>query len=115
MIFTKLRMPQIVVLDYEERILPFRGYIFENQVSSPHYEYLYVCTALAGGLTGTTIASATSFNLVSTMHGAARFAILQKRLEALRSDDPDCNTAMVDCVKRHQDAIKYEISMNILQ
>nr|AXM05151.1 odorant receptor [Campoletis chlorideae] len=106
-LFMLTPMIEIVVFHSEERILPFRGYFMKNQTSSPLYERLYVVNMVLGGLCGTTIAGATSFNLVSTMHGAARFAVLQKKLEALKSDDINCEPAMVDCVKRHQDAIKF--------
>ena len=58
-------------------------------------------------MVGTSIASATTFNLVATIHGSARFAMLQKKLELLKYDDPDCDTLMGDCVKRHQEAIRY--------
>lgn len=78
----------------------------KNQTSSPIYERLYVVNMILGGLCGTTIASATSFNLVSTMHAAARFTVLQKKLEALKGDDAVSEGAMVDCIRRHQDAIK---------
>ncbi|XP_043272510.1 odorant receptor 13a-like [Venturia canescens] len=106
-LFMLAPMIDILVFHSEERILPFRGYFMRNQTSSPLYERLYVVNVILGGLCGTTIAGATSFNLVSTMHGAARFSVLQKRLEALKSNDSDCGAAMIDCVKRHQDAIKF--------
>lgn len=53
------------------------------------------------------IAGATSFNLIVIMHGSAKFAVLRKRLEALKGDDPSSGTVMADCVHRHRQAIEW--------
>ncbi|XP_043255410.1 odorant receptor 13a-like [Colletes gigas] len=90
-----------------DKVLPFRGYFFINQTISPVFERLYMFNVTAGGFAGSMIAGATSFNFIVIMHGSAKFAVLRKRLEGLKSDDPNSISAMTDCVIRHQEAIEY--------
>ncbi|KAL6256416.1 hypothetical protein P5V15_012529 [Pogonomyrmex californicus] len=90
-----------------QRILPFHGYFFINQTVSPVYECIYVFNVMGGFFAGGTICGATSFSLMATIHGSAKFVVLQKKLEAITSNDPHVDRAMANCVKRHQDAIAF--------
>ncbi|XP_076637266.1 odorant receptor 13a [Colletes latitarsis] len=105
-IFMCVPILEIYILG-RDKVLPFRGYFFINQTVSPVFECLYMFNVTAGGFGGSMIAGATSFNLVVIMHGSAKFAVLRKRLEGLKSDEPDSVSAMTDCVIRHQEAIAY--------
>ncbi|XP_024938769.1 odorant receptor 13a-like isoform X2 [Cephus cinctus] len=105
--FMTVPMLETYILHSEEKILPFRGYFFLNHTLSPNYEMIYIFEIIAGSFGGSMIAGVTSFNLVVIMHGAARFSLLQKKLESLNRNDPDVNKLMVKCIKLHQDAIKF--------
>ncbi|XP_029046731.2 odorant receptor 13a-like [Osmia bicornis bicornis] len=98
---------EIYVFNGSEKILPFRGYFIINQTVSPVFECLYLFNVTAGGFGGSMIAGATSFNLIVIMHGSAKFAVLRKRLEAFKGNDPSSGFVMADCVHRHQQAIEY--------
>ncbi|EZA55754.1 hypothetical protein X777_03928, partial [Ooceraea biroi] len=89
-----------------ERTFPFH-YIYFNQTASPIFECLYFLDTIAGLSTVCTISSATSFNLVAVIHGSAKFAILQRRLETVNRNDPDIDRVIVNCIRRHQDAIAF--------
>ncbi|XP_032668798.1 odorant receptor 13a-like [Odontomachus brunneus] len=98
---------EIYILGAKEKLLPFRGYFFVNQTVTPVYQCLYVFNVIAGSSVGATISSVTSFTLIAITHGSAKFAVLRKRLEAMSSNDFDIKKVVVDCVKRHQDAIAF--------
>ncbi|KAI4479671.1 hypothetical protein M0802_014361 [Mischocyttarus mexicanus] len=89
------------------RILPFRGYYIVNHTISPIFEILYTYNVISGCFSATTIAGATTFNLVIIMHGSAKFAILQKRLQNIKGNDREAYAELSECVKSHQDAITY--------
>ncbi|KAK0090799.1 hypothetical protein PV325_003819 [Microctonus aethiopoides] len=91
----------------DERVLPFRGYFFQNQMNSPYYEYLYAFEIIAGLLGGSTISAATSLNLLIVMHGAAKFSIVREKLKSLKSDDINIKDHLANCVRLHQDAILF--------
>ncbi|XP_071650396.1 odorant receptor 13a isoform X2 [Temnothorax longispinosus] len=74
---------------------------------SPAFEYIYIFNLIGGCFGGGTIIGATSFNLIAITHGSAKFAMLRKKLEAMDSNDPDADRAMVNCIKDHQDAITF--------
>ncbi|XP_026830067.1 putative odorant receptor 92a isoform X3 [Ooceraea biroi] len=77
------------------------------KTASPIFECLYFLDTIAGLSTVCTISSATSFNLVAVIHGSAKFAILQRRLETVNRNDPDIDRVIVNCIRRHQDAIAF--------
>ncbi|KAL2726659.1 odorant receptor 13a-like isoform X2 [Vespula squamosa] len=85
------------------RILPFRGYYFVNHTISPYFEIIYTFNVVSGCFAATTIAAATSFNLVVIMHGSAKFAIIQNRLKNIKAQS--AYTELSACIKSHQDAI----------
>ncbi|XP_071650394.1 odorant receptor 10 isoform X1 [Temnothorax longispinosus] len=97
---------EVYILE-KERVLPYRGYFFFNQTISPAFEYIYIFNLIGGCFGGGTIIGATSFNLIAITHGSAKFAMLRKKLEAMDSNDPDADRAMVNCIKDHQDAITF--------
>ncbi|KAK0182943.1 hypothetical protein PV327_001023 [Microctonus hyperodae] len=98
---------QIIFGGTDERVLPFRGYFFRNQINSPYYEYLYAFEIIAGLLGGSTISAATSLNLIITMHAAAKFSIVCEKLKSLKSDDINIKDHFANCVRLHQDAILF--------
>ncbi|XP_011697074.1 PREDICTED: odorant receptor 13a-like [Wasmannia auropunctata] len=104
--FTCIPILEVYALG-RERIFPFRGYFFVNQSISPIYECLYVFNVTGGSFSAGTIVGATTFNLVATTHGSAKFAVLRKKLEAISSNDPNADRAMANCIKDHQNAITF--------
>ncbi|XP_077265636.1 odorant receptor 13a isoform X2 [Temnothorax americanus] len=74
---------------------------------SPAFECIYIFNLIGGCFGGGTIIGATSFNLIAITHGSAKFAVLRKKLEAMDSNDPNADRAMVSCIKDHQDAITF--------
>ncbi|XP_077265638.1 putative odorant receptor 92a isoform X4 [Temnothorax americanus] len=97
---------EVYILE-KERVLPYRGYFFFNQTISPAFECIYIFNLIGGCFGGGTIIGATSFNLIAITHGSAKFAVLRKKLEAMDSNDPNADRAMVSCIKDHQDAITF--------
>lgn len=61
---------------------------------------------IAGAFGGSTIAGATTLNLILVMHGSAKFLVVRRNIENLKSDKHSSIT-FTDCVKRHQEAILY--------
>nr|AQN78404.1 olfactory receptor 2 [Meteorus pulchricornis] len=98
---------QIIFLGTDERILPFRGFFFQNQTNTPYYECLYVFDVIAGALGGSTISGATSLNLMLVTHGAAKFSLVRKKLQALKSNDANVDRDLEKCVRLHQEAILF--------
>ena len=90
--------------DEHKRVLPFRGYYFFNFTASPTFETTYVINALVGSLGCSTIAGATGFSLVFTIHGAAKFSIIQNDFQTLKSAS---NKDIRKCILRHQECIRY--------
>ncbi|XP_034940852.1 odorant receptor 13a-like [Chelonus insularis] len=115
--FMFIPLLESVLLGTNERKLPFRGYFYDNQTNYPAYGYLYIYSITSGGLGGCTIAGATSLNLIMVMHGAAKFKVVRKRLEALKSE-ADNKEEFKECVIQHQSAILFaervEGTINIL-
>ncbi|XP_047351725.1 odorant receptor 82a-like isoform X1 [Vespa velutina] len=93
--------------DTTMRVLPFRGYFFVNHTISPFFEIIYTFNIVSGCFSATTIAGATSFNLVVVMHGSAKFAIVQRRLKNIKGNDQSTYAELSACVKNHQDAITF--------
>ncbi|KAK2584228.1 hypothetical protein KPH14_006643 [Odynerus spinipes] len=89
------------------RVLPFRGYFFVNHTISPIFEIVYTYNVVSGCFSATTIAGATGFNLVVVMHGSAKFAILQRRLRAIKGTEKTAEADLAACIKSHQDAIAF--------
>ncbi|KAG7204007.1 hypothetical protein KM043_001870 [Ampulex compressa] len=104
-LFTFISFVDIYVMGTGERVLPFRGYFYANQTVSPIFECIYVTNVLAGFFCADMICAATTINLVITMHGAAKFAILRRHLEAVDKVDRDVKAVVGECVSLHQEAI----------
>nr|AGG17934.1 olfactory receptor 1 [Microplitis mediator] len=108
---------EVKILGMEEKKLPFRGYFFENQTITPAYGGLYLLGVTAGGFGGSMIAGATTLNLILVMHGAAKFMVVRKNIESLKSNSENSIT-FIDCVRGHQDAILFaervENTINVL-
>ncbi|CAD6232029.1 GSCOCT00001708001.3-RA-CDS, partial [Cotesia congregata] len=108
---------EVKVLGMEEKKLPFRGFFFSNQTNSPAYQGFYVLGVIVGAFGGSTIAGATTLNLILVMHGSAKFLVVRRNIENLKNDKHNSIT-IADCVKRHQEAILFaervENTINIL-
>ncbi|XP_015177210.1 PREDICTED: odorant receptor 13a-like [Polistes dominula] len=96
-----------IIFNTNVRILPFRGYYFVNHTISPIFEIIYTFNVLSGCFSATTIAGATTFNLVIIMHGSAKFAIIQNRLKQIKGNDRNAYVELSECVKSHQEAITF--------
>ena len=105
---------QIFLLDGDRKKLPFRGYIFIDHTISPIFECVLAMNISAGVLGCSTIAAATSFSLVSVIHSAAKFSILQRKLKKLKSDDEHVDEVLKDCVVQHLECIKYNFLSNFV-
>ncbi|XP_043668364.1 odorant receptor 13a-like isoform X2 [Vespula pensylvanica] len=95
------------IYDTTMRVLPFRGYFFVNHTISPFFEIIYTFNVVSGCFSATTIAAATSFNLVVIMHGSAKFAIIQNKLKNIKGNKQSAYTELSACIKSHQDAITF--------
>ncbi|KAL2728147.1 odorant receptor 13a-like isoform X1 [Vespula maculifrons] len=95
------------IYDTTMRVLPFRGYFFVNHTISPFFEIIYTFNVVSGCFSATTIAAATSFNLVVIMHGSAKFAIIQNKLKKIKGNKQSAYTELSACIKSHQDAITF--------
>ncbi|XP_014228891.2 odorant receptor 13a-like [Trichogramma pretiosum] len=110
-------MPYVEALHGHRRILPFRGYYFFDldTASSPVYLGVYVMNFTLGAFGCSTIAAATSFSLIATIHASAKFAIVKKKFETIDWNEPE---QVKMCVQDHQNCIKYaenvETVINIL-
>ncbi|XP_036150660.1 putative odorant receptor 92a [Monomorium pharaonis] len=91
----------------KKKIFPYRGYYFANQTVSPYYECFYIFNIIGGTFGAMMILGATTFYLIAVTHGSAKFAVLRKNLEAINTNNPDVDEAMVNCIKEHQDAITF--------
>ncbi|KAL7306709.1 hypothetical protein TKK_0001380 [Trichogramma kaykai] len=110
-------MPYVEALHGHRRILPFRGYYFFDldTASSPVYLGVYVINVTLGAFGCSTIAAATSFSLIATIHASAKFAVVKKKFETIDWNEPE---QVKTCVQDHQNSIKYaenvETVINVL-
>ncbi|CAB0029079.1 unnamed protein product [Trichogramma brassicae] len=110
-------MPYVEALHGHRKILPFRGYYFFDldTASSPVYLGVYVMNFTLGAFGCSTIAAATSFSLIATIHASAKFAIVKKKFETIDWNEPE---QVKTCVQDHQNCIKYaenvETVINVL-
>ncbi|XP_012275770.1 odorant receptor 13a [Orussus abietinus] len=98
---------ELQLLGAERRWLPFRGHFFINATVSPVYESLYIYEIIGGVFGGSSIAAVTTFTLVTVTHGAARFALVGRKLQSLKGDEPNAEELSTRYIKQHQDAIEF--------
>ncbi|NP_001177711.1 odorant receptor 296 [Nasonia vitripennis] len=105
--FILMPMLELKFVENAKRMLPYRGYFFFNHTVPGVYEYVYLVNSMLGVLGCSTIACATSFSLITSIHGAAKFAIVQKDFE--RIDQVTWNNSEIvgRCVRRHQECIRF--------
>ncbi|OXU28468.1 hypothetical protein TSAR_011465 [Trichomalopsis sarcophagae] len=90
-----------------KKVLPYRGYFFYNYTQPEVYGYTYLANSMVGALGCTSIAYGTSFSLISTIHGAAKFAIVKRDFEKIDRTTWTDNKIVGNCVRRHQECIRF--------
>ncbi|XP_066585399.1 putative odorant receptor 92a isoform X2 [Prorops nasuta] len=106
--FIFLPVLEMTLLNREAKNYPFHGdYYFFNETNSgsPIFECLYVFNSLSGAYGCSIISGATTFNLVTVIHASAKFSVVRRILEDLKSQNPNARGILRHCVKLHQDAI----------
>lgn len=87
-------------------MLPYRGYFFFNHTTSPLFGVIYAADAIVGCLGCSTIAGATSFSLVTTMHGAAKFVLVQKDFKSIDASGWASKNKVGSAIRQHQECIR---------
>ncbi|XP_058808975.1 uncharacterized protein LOC131674364 isoform X1 [Phymastichus coffea] len=90
-------------------VLPFGGrYFFNHTRSGSVYAATYAGNALVGGIGCSTIAGATCFSLITTIHASAKFALVRRHFESIsHAEWMGRSTGKFRlCVREHQQCIK---------
>ncbi|XP_058808977.1 odorant receptor 13a-like isoform X3 [Phymastichus coffea] len=91
-------------------VLPFGGrYFFNHTRSGSVYAATYAGNALVGGIGCSTIAGATCFSLITTIHASAKFALVRRHFESIsHAEWMGRSTGKFRlCVREHQQCIKF--------
>ncbi|XP_043462011.1 uncharacterized protein LOC122498384 [Leptopilina heterotoma] len=93
--------------DGDREKLPLRGYYYFNHTTSPIFECALVFNIFSAFFGSCTITSATGFTIISVIHGAAKFSVLQDKFRNLKIYNVRSKKIVKECIVQHQACIRY--------